>query len=298
VGRLRFLTAGESHGPALTATVEGLPAGLAIDRAAVEHELERRRLGHGRSPRMDFEVDRLEFIGGLRHGRTLGSPLSVLIHNTEWPKWVDAMDPEAREDLDAIRETGRGQKLTRPRPGHADLVASLKYGYDDVRDALERASARETAARVVIGTACKALLATAGITVISHVVEIGGERLPDDAPRPGPDQLDDIDASPVRTLDPDTQQRMMDRIDTAHADNDTLGGVVEVIAYGLPPGLGSHVHAERKLDARLAMAALSVQAMKGVEFGLGFGWAPLPAARRMTRSAGRPPATTPAATPA
>jgi chorismate synthase len=271
VGRLRFLTAGESHGPALTATIEGLPAGLTIDRAAMEHELERRRLGHGRSPRMDFEVDRLEFIGGLRHGRTLGSPLSVLIHNTEWPKWGDAMDPEARDDLDAIRESGRGQRLTRPRPGHADLVASLKYGYDDVRDALERASARETAARVVIGTACKALLATAGITVISHIVEIGGERLPDDAPRPGPDQLDDIDASPVRTLDADTQQRMMARIDTAHADNDTLGGVVEVIAYGLPPGLGSHVHAERKLDARLAMAALSVQAMKGVEFGLGFG---------------------------
>lgn len=270
MSRLRFLTAGESHGPALTATVEGLPAGLHLDRAAFDRQLLRRRLGYGRSPRMDFEVDRLEFLGGMRHGRTLGSPLSVLIHNTEWPKWVDAMDPESRDDLDAIRATGRGQRLTRPRPGHADLVASLKYGYDDVRDALERASARETAARVVIGTACQALLDEVGITVVSHVVEIGGERLPDDAPRPGPDDLDRVDESPVRCLDEDTITRMTARIDAAHADLDTLGGVVEVIVYGLPPGLGSHVHAERKLDARLAMAAMSVQAMKGVEFGLGF----------------------------
>ncbi len=207
----------------------------------------------------------------MRHGVTLGSPLSILIHNTEWPKWVDAMDPESRDDLDEIRKTGRGQKLTRPRPGHADLVASLKYGYDDVRDALERASARETASRVAIGTACKELLALAGITVVSHVVEIGGERLPPDAPRPGPGDLARVDEDGVRTLDADTSTRMRARIDAAHDDNDTLGGIVEVIAYGLPPGLGSHMHAERKLDARLAMAALSVQAMKGVEFGLGFG---------------------------
>lgn len=268
--RLRFLTAGESHGPALIATIEGLPAGLRVDREAIDHELYRRRLGYGRSPRMDFEVDKLEFLGGLRHGITLGSPLAILIHNTEWPKWVDAMDPEARDDLDAIRQTGRGERLTRPRPGHADLVASLKYGYTDVRDALERASARETAARVAIGTVCKALLAEAGITVVSHVTEIGGERLPDDGPRPGPDDLDRVDASPVRTLDGDTEARMIDRIDRAHDDNDTLGGVMEVVAHGLPPGLGSHVHADRKLDARLAMATMSVQAMKGVEFGLGF----------------------------
>lgn len=277
--RLRFLTAGESHGPALVATIEGLPAGLRITREQVDHELFRRRLGHGRSPRMDFEVDRLEFLGGLRHGLTLGSPLSMLIHNTEWPKWVDAMDPEARDDLDAIRQTGRGQRLTRPRPGHADLVGALKYGYDDVRDALERASARETAARVAIGTACKALLALAGITVVSHVVEIGGERLPDDGPRPGPDDLSAVDDDPVRTLDPDTSERMRARIDRAHDDNDTLGGVVEVLAHGLPPGLGSHVHAERKLDARLAMAAMSVQAMKGVEFGLGFAAGATPGSR-------------------
>jgi chorismate synthase len=219
---------------------------------------------------MDFEVDKLDLLAGLRHGRTLGSPISVVIHNTEWPKWVDAMDPEHRDDLDDIRATGRGEPLTRPRPGHADLVGALKYDYDDVRDALERASARETAARVVIGTICKALLAEVGITVVSHVVEIGGERLADDAPRPGPDDLARVDASPVRTLDSDAEGRMMDRIDAAHDDNDTLGGVIEVIAYGLPPGLGSHVQADRKLDARLAGAALSVQAMKGVEFGLGF----------------------------
>jgi chorismate synthase len=270
VTRLRFLTAGESHGPALVATLEGMVAGLRVDRADLEHQLARRRLGHGRSPRMDFEVDKLELLAGLRHGRTLGSPISVVIHNTEWPKWVDAMDPEHRDDLDDIRQTGRGEPLTRPRPGHADLVGALKYDYDDVRDALERASARETAARVVIGTICKALLAEVGIAVVSHVVEIGGERLPDDAPRPAPDDLDRVDASPVRTLDADAERRMMERIDAAHDDNDTLGGVIEVIAYGLPPGLGSHVQADRKLDARLAGAALSVQAMKGVEFGLGF----------------------------
>lgn len=268
--RLRFLTAGESHGPALVATLEGMVAGLRVERADLEHQLARRRLGHGRSPRMDFEVDKLELLAGLRHGRTLGSPISVLIHNTEWPKWVDAMDPDHRDDLDAIRQTGRGEPLTRPRPGHADLVGALKYDYEDVRDALERASARETAARVVIGTVCKALLAEVGITVVSHVVEIGGERLADDAPRPAPDDLDRVDASPVRTLDADAEKRMMARIDAAHDDNDTLGGVIEVIAYGLPPGLGSHVQADRKLDARLAGAALSVQAMKGVEFGLGF----------------------------
>ena len=277
--RLRFLTAGESHGPALVATVEGLPAGLRVDRDTVAKELFRRRLGHGRSPRMDFEVDRLEILGGVRHGVTLGTPLAMVVHNTEWPRWVDAMDPAPRDDLDAIRRTGRGTPLTQPRPGHADLVGSLKYGYTDVRDALERASARETASRVAIGTVCKALLAEAGITVVSHVVDIGGERLPADAPRPGPDDLDGVDASGVRTLDADTEARMIARIDAAHDDNETLGGIVEVIAYGLPPGLGSHVHADRKLDARLAMAALSVQAMKGVEFGLGFDVAATPGSR-------------------
>ena len=274
--QLRFLTSGESHGPALVASLEGFPAGLQVEPARFDHELLRRRMGHGRSPRMDFEVDRLEWLAGLRHGRTLGSPISVVIHNTEWPKWVDAMDPLAREDLDEVRETGRGQRLTRPRPGHADLVGALKYGYDDVRDALERASARETAARVVIGTFCKLLLEQVGVSVVSHVVNIGGERLPDDAARPGPGDLDAVDANPVRTLDEDTSRRMVARIDAAHADRDTLGGTIEVIAWGLPPGLGSHVHADRKLDARLAATVLSVQAMKGVEFGLGFAVADTP----------------------
>ncbi|HSK21849.1 MAG TPA: chorismate synthase [Egicoccus sp.] len=274
--RLRYLTAGESHGPALVATLEGLPAGLTVSSKAIGEELARRRLGHGRSPRMAFEVDDLEILGGVRHGRTLGSPVAVLIRNTEWPKWVDAMDPEPRDDLDTIRDTGRGQRLTRPRPGHADLTAALKYGYDDVRDALERASARETAARVVVGLLAKRLLAEVGITVVSHVVNIGGVRVPDDAVRPGPDDLDRIDTSSVRCFDADAEAAMIERIDRAHADNDTLGGTIEVIAYGLPPGLGSHVHWDRKLDTRLAAACLSVQAMKGVEFGDGFALADRP----------------------
>jgi chorismate synthase len=270
VPRLRYLTAGESHGPALVATLEGLPAGLAVSTPDLVAELARRRLGHGRSPRMSFEEDRVEVLGGVRHGVTLGSPVSLVIHNTEWPKWVDAMDPEPRDDLERIRDTGRGQKLTRPRPGHADLTAVLKYGYDDVRDALERASARETAARVALGVYAKHLLAEVGVTVVSHVVEIGGERVPAEAARPGPDDLAAVDASPVRCFDPATEERMVARIDAAHADRDTLGGTIEVLAHGLPPGLGSHVHWDRKLDARLAAVCLSVQAMKGVEFGDGF----------------------------
>jgi chorismate synthase len=270
VPRLRFLTAGESHGKALVATVEGLPAGLDVSRALLAEELARRRLGYGRSPRMSFELDELEVLAGVRHGRSMGSPISVVISNTEWPKWVDAMDPEPRDDLDAIRATGRGEMLTRPRPGHADLVGALKYEYEDVRDALERASARETASRVVVGALARQLLYAVGITVVSHVVRIGGEATPEDAVRPGPDDLQAVDDDPCRCFDADSSARMQARIDRAKDDNDTLGGVIEVLAYGLPPGLGSHVHADRKLDARLAAAAMSVQAMKGVEFGLGF----------------------------
>ncbi len=267
---LRHLTAGESHGPALVTILEGLPAGLAVSTPMLQAELARRRLGHGRSPRMDFELDELEVLGGVRHGKTLGSPVAVVIRNTEWPKWVDAMDPEPRDDIEAIRATGRGKKLTRPRPGHADLTAMLKYGYDDVRDALERASARETAARVVVGMLCKQLLAEAGITIVSHVVGIGGVATPDDAPRPGADDLATVDADPVRCFDPATSTAMQARIDAAHADNDTLGGVIEVIAHGLPPGLGSHVHWDRRITTRLAAALSSVQAMKAVGFGDGF----------------------------
>ncbi len=273
---LRLLTAGESHGPALVATVEGLPAGLAVSSELLGAQLARRRHGHGRSPRMDIEVDRLEVVGGVRHGRTLGSPVAVLIHNTEWPKWRDAMDPEPRDDLDAIRATGRGERLTRPRPGHTDLVGALKYGFDDVRDALERSSARETAARVVAGTLASRLLAEVGVTVLSHVVAIGGVRVPDGAPQPGPGDLERIDADPVRCADPDTSAAMVARIDAAIADRDTLGGVVELVVHGLPPGLGSYVHFDRKLDARLAAACMGVQAMKGVEIGAGFAVADLP----------------------
>ncbi len=274
--RLRYLTAGESHGPALIATCEGLPAGLTVDRAELVEQLRRRRLGYGRSPRMSFEEDRLEVLGGVRHGRTLGSPVGVVIHNTEWPKWVEAMSPDAPADLDAVRDTGRGRRLTRPRPGHADLVGALKYGYDDVRDALERASARETAARVVVGTLARRLLAEVGVTIVSHVVDIGGERTADDAPRPGPDDLGAVDDDPVRCFDADASTRMQARIDRAYDENDTLGGVVEVVAYGLPAGLGSHVHWDRKLDTRLAAACMSVQAMKGVEIGDGFALADTP----------------------
>jgi chorismate synthase len=277
--RLRLLTAGESHGPALVATLEGLPAGIPVSSEVLGRELARRRHGHGRSPRMDFEVDRTEIVGGVRHGRTLGSPVAVLIHNTEWPKWRDAMDPEPRDDLDAIRATGRGERLTRPRPGHTDLVGALKYGFDDVRDALERSSARETAARVVAGTLASQLLDAVGIRVVSHVVNIGGVRVSEGAPVPGPDDLERIDASPVRCADTATSQAMVARIDAAIADRDTLGGVIEVVVHGLPPGLGSYVHYDRKLDARLAMACLSVQAMKGVEFGDGFRLADLPGSR-------------------
>lgn len=276
---LRFLTAGESHGPALVATVEGMPAGIPVSTVLLSTELERRRLGHGRSPRMNFEVDRLEVLSGVRFGTTLGSPISVVIHNTEWPKWVDAMDPEPRDDVADIRATGRGARLTRPRPGHADLVGAMKYGYDDVRDALERASARETAARVVIGTISKQLLEAVGVTVVSHVVDIGGVAVPDDVPRPGPLDLEAVDGSPVRCFDRATTDRMCARIDAAKAERDTLGGIVEVIAYGVPVGLGSHMHWDRKLDTRLAGACMSVQAMKGVEFGDGFRLAQTPGSR-------------------
>jgi len=276
VPRLRFLTAGESHGPALVATLEGLPAGVSVSRDVLSKELARRRLGHGRSPRMAFEEDRLEILAGARHGQTLGSPFSVVIHNTEWPKWVEAMDPDPRDDLEQVRATGRGGRLTRPRPGHADLVGAMKYDYDDVRDALERASARETAARVVVGTVAKQILAEVGVSIISHVVNIGGVSVPADVPWPTDADAEAIDESPVRCFDSQATEAMLARIDEAYATNDTLGGVVEILAYGLPPGLGSHVHWDRKLDTRLAAACMSVQAMKGVEIGDGFALADTP----------------------
>jgi chorismate synthase len=276
--RLRLLTAGESHGPALVATLEGLPAGIPVSSDVLAEQLARRRHGHGRSPRMDFEVDRTEFVGGVRHGRTLGSPVAVLIHNTEWPKWRDAMDPEPRDDLDAIRATGRGERLTRPRPGHTDLVGALKYGFDDVRDALERSSARETAARVVAGTSRRSC-STPSASASSATSSTSAASAPPTTAEPGPDDArgDRRLAGALRRCA--TSEAMVARIDAAIAERDTLGGVVEVVVHGLPPGLGSYVHYDRKLDARLAMACLSVQAMKGVEFGDGFRLADVPGSR-------------------
>ena len=257
---LRYLTAGESHGPALVAVVEGLPAGLPITIEDIAAELARRRLGFGRGPRMKFEQDDVEFIGGVRHGRTLGAPVAIIIRNTEWPKWAEEMSPAP----------GRTAKpLRRPRPGHADLVGMQKYGFDDARDVLERASARETAARVAAGALAKALLGHLGAHVLSHVVQLGPVRAAPDR-RPKPADLDAVDASSVRCFDPDAEAAMIAAVEAAAKDGDSLGGVVEVLAYGLPPGLGSHVHWDRKIDGLLAQALMSIQAIKGVELGDGF----------------------------
>jgi chorismate synthase len=225
---------------------------------------------------MQWEVDRLEILGGVRHGRTLGSPVALVIHNTEWPKWREAMRAEAPDDLEAVRATGRGKPLTRPRPGHADLAGAQKYGFDDVRDVLERASARETATRVALAAVARGLLDVVGISVLSHVVRIGEVAVPDDARRPGPGEQGAVDDDPVRCYAPDVSARMQERIDRAKSERDTLGGVVEVLVHGLPPGLGSHVHWDRKLDTRLAAALMSVQAFKGVEVGDGFRSAEVP----------------------
>ncbi|CAO5177944.1 chorismate synthase [Frankia sp. AiPs1] len=265
---VRWLTAGESHGPALVATVEGLPAGIRLTSADIAAELARRRLGHGRGARMSFERDEIELLGGLRHGVTLGGPVSVVVRNTEWPKWEQVMAPDP-VDASTLAGLGRNAPLTRPRPGHADLAGMQKYGFDDARPVLERASARETAARVALGTAAKALLRQAyGIEVLSHVVAIGAVEVPPGAP--APTSLEGVDADPVRCADPVTSGRMVAEIDAAHADSDTLGGIVEVLAYGCPPGLGSYVHGDRRLDARLAAELMGIQAIKGVEFGDGF----------------------------
>ncbi|MCM3887486.1 chorismate synthase [Frankia sp. R82] len=265
---VRWLTAGESHGPALVATVEGLPAGIRLTSADIGAELARRRLGHGRGARMSFERDAIELLGGLRHGVSLGGPISLVVRNTEWPKWEQVMAPDP-VDPATLAGLGRNAPLTRPRPGHADLAGMQKYGFDDARPVLERASARETAARVALGTAAKALLRQAyGIEVLSHVVAIGAVEVPPGTP--APTSLEAVDADPVRCADSATSARMVAEIDAAHADSDTLGGIVEVLAYGCPPGLGSYVHGDRRLDARLAAELMGIQAIKGVEFGDGF----------------------------
>ncbi|MGW0227017.1 chorismate synthase [Actinopolymorpha singaporensis] len=266
---LRWLTAGESHGPALVAILEGLPAGVQITTDDVSRQLARRRLGYGRGARMSFERDELDFLGGVRHGRTLGGPVAVRVGNSEWPKWAKVMaaDPV---DPDELASLARNAPLTRPRPGHADLVGMQKYGFDEARPVLERASARETAARVALGSVATAFLSQAlDATVLSHVVELGTVRAPAGSV-PSAGDLERIDADPVRCLDPATSQAMVAEVDTAHKEGDTLGGVVEVVVWGLPPGLGSHVHWDRRLDARLAAALMGIQAIKGVEVGDGF----------------------------
>ena len=266
---LRWLTAGESHGPALVAVLEGMPADVAVTTQELITALARRRHGHGRGSRMSFEQDTVAFLGGVRHGRTMGSPIAVRIDNTEWPKWQTAMaaDPVP---ADALAGSARGAPLTRPRPGHADLVGMQKYGFDDSRPVLERASARETAARVALGAVAAALLRQAyDVLLGSHVVQIGAVSGSADS-LPTPTDMARVDDDPVRCLDPSVSAAMIAEIDAAHKDGDTLGGVVEVVAHGLPPGLGSHVHWDRRLDARLAAALMGIQAIKGVEVGDGF----------------------------
>jgi chorismate synthase len=266
---LRWLTAGESHGPALVAIMEGLPGGIRVTTEDVRVALARRRHGYGRGARMNFERDDVEFLGGIRHGRTLGSPVAIRIGNTEWPKWraVMAADPVNEAELAGL---ARNAPLTRPRPGHADLAGMQKYGVTDARPILERASARETAARVALGAVATALLDQAvGIEVVSHVVRIGAATAPAGT-LPKPADQARIDADPVRCFDPAASAAMVAEIEAAHGAGDTLGGVVEVLGYGLPPGLGSHVHWDRRLDARLAGALMGIQAIKGVEVGDGF----------------------------
>jgi chorismate synthase len=257
---LRYLTAGESHGRALRVIVEGLPAGLPFTVELVQTELSRRRLGYGRGPRMRFEQDDVTLVGGIRHGRTLGSPVAIDIANTEWPKWEQEMSPAP----------GRTERpLTQPRPGHADLAGMQKYGLTDARDVLERASARETAARVAAGTCAKAFLRHLGVDVLSHVVQLG-PAVSKSAERPAPSDLSRVDQSPVRCFDPGAEEEMIAEIKAAAKDGDSLGGVAEVLAYGVPVGLGSHVHWDRKLDGLLAHALMSIHAVKAVEIGEGF----------------------------
>lgn len=275
MGQFRFVTAGESHGPALTAIVEGIPAGLPLQAAFIDADLQRRQGGYGRGGRMRIESDRAEILAGVRHGETLGSPIALQVRNRDWANWSQIMSPDPLDEAvgdEALR------RVHLPRPGHADLIGLLKYGRSDARDILERASARETAARVAAGAVAKRLLEELGITIGSHVVMLGG--IEADIPTELPDPLNAaVDASPVRCLDPEAEARMIDAIDEAKRAGDTLGGVFEVVARGVPVGLGSHVSWDRKLDGRLAAALMSIQAIKGVEIGLGFEAAARPGSR-------------------
>src|ERR1022692_1584978 len=266
---LRWLTAGESHGPALVAICEGMPAGVQITTSDLADALARRRGGYGRGARMKFEQDEVEITGGVRHGSTLGGPVAIRVANSEWPKWATVMSADPVSEAELAGQA-RNDPLTRPRPGHADLAGMQKYSQDDARPILERASARETAARVALGELARRFLAQAlGVRIVSHVVAIGGAVVPSGM-LPGPQDLAAIDADPVRCFDPAVSREMVAQIDAARMDGDTLGGVIEVVVHGLPPGLGSHVHWDRRLDGRLAGAMMSIQAMKGVEIGDGF----------------------------
>jgi chorismate synthase len=272
-GMLRWLTSGESHGPALVGVLEGLPAGVEVQSQDIRDALARRRLGYGRGARMAFEQDEVRILGGVRLGVSQGGPVAIEVGNTEWPKWVDVMSSDPVDDPEKLNRA-RNAPLTRPRPGHADLVGMRKYAFDDARPVLERASARETAARVALGTVAARLLEqAAGVRLVSHVVAIGPVAVPEqvaDTTFPTPDDVAALDADPVRCFDPETSAAMVAEIDACHKDGDTLGGVVEVLVYGLPSGLGSYVHADRRLDARLAGALMGIQAIKGVEVGDGF----------------------------
>ena len=267
---MRWLTAGESHGQALSAILEGIPASVAVTTADIDFHLQRRRLGAGRGARQTFEADKVTILGGVRHGLTQGGPIAIQIDNSEWPKWEKIMSADP-VPLDEIKNLARNAPLTRPRPGHADLVGMQKYDLDDARPILERASARETAARVALGAVARKFLEqSVGITILSHVLSIGSVRVPDHAPLPSSADMQRIDSDPVRCADKLTSEGMLAEIDSAHSDGDTLGGVVEVLAFNMPPGLGSHVHWDRRLDSRLAGAVMGIQAIKGVELGDGF----------------------------
>jgi len=267
---MRWLTAGESHGQALSAIIEGIPAHVRVDSTFIDLHLARRRLGFGRGARQNFEADKISILGGIRLGVTQGGPISIQVGNSEWPKWEKVMSADPI-DPEEISHLARNAPLTRPRPGHADLVGMQKYDFDDARPILERASARETAARVALGAVARAFLEqSVGIKILSHVISIGTVRVPESAPLPAVDDMDRIDADPVRCADQATSAAMMKEIESAHSDGDTLGGVCEILAYNLPPGLGSHVHWDRRLDARLASAMMGIQAIKGVEIGDGF----------------------------
>ncbi|MBX3104381.1 MAG: chorismate synthase [Cryobacterium sp.] len=265
---LRWLTAGESHGPELIAILEGLPAGVPCRAEGIRSDLARRRLGYGRGARQKFEEDELAISAGIRFGLTTGGPVALRIGNTEWPRWVDVMSAEP-VDLESLPK-GRGAPLTRPRPGHADLVGMQKYGFEDSRNVLERASARETVARVALGAVARAFLKELGIEVLSHTISLGQVRIPETTPLPVPADVERLDIDPLRCTHPETSNRMVQEVDDAQKEGDTLGGIVEVLAYGLPPGLGSYVHWDRRLDAKLAGAMMGIQAIKAVEIGDGF----------------------------